>query len=514
MPLVYTLIKKEIFMENTDSILVSYAKNLTKQNFNSTISLSIDSNVNIKTILNVDSFIYDEKVECANGKAIISGKIGVKVLYIDTDNMTNTVADSTTFSETILDESITADGHLNVADISLVNTILSSDGNLKINVDVSIYPVLYINVGLNTKNNFENMIVKKSEIDTSTISCVVDSNFEYTLNFETKDGISKILSYNAYFCPNEITAYDEYAVVEGKMFARLVYETNKDDTNEIKELSDSFSVKSELPIAGLTKDAVLDLSFNLNKNKDALSTEMEDGNSVVTVTNTICVYGVAVKPISIDVVDDMYSTDNEVELTLTTREFNTQIRREKVQETISGEISLTESEPAIDDVLCNLNISPEITNTYIKDGTLYLEGIVTSHLTYLDENKACQHKQTELPFVINTKIELANLSCVHTSISVLDNKVKARRGTIIELEYTLHINLAIYQNSTRELIDNISIGKAVDFSEYDYQIYLAKPNETMWELCKRTKVTPEDILKLNKNLPEVLLGGEKIIIKR
>ncbi len=501
-------------MENTDSVLITYAKNLAKQNFSSTINLSIDSNVNIKTILDVESFVYDEKVECGNGKAILTGKLGVKVLYIDTDNITNTIADSTSFSETIVDDALTADCHLNVADISLNNTVLSSDGNLKINVDICIYPMLYINVSLNTKNNFENMIVKKSEIDTSTISCVVDSSFEYTINLETKDAISKILSYNAHFCPSAVTAFDDYAVVEGKMFARLVYETSKDETNEIKEFSDTFNVKTELPIQGLTKDSVLDLSFHLNKNKDTLSTEMEDGNSVVSVTNTICVYGVAVKSISIDVIDDMYSTDNEVDLTLTQREFNTQVRCERVQETIAGEMNLADSEPAIDEILCNLNLSPEITNTYVKDGTLFVEGILSSHLTYLDENKTCQHKQTELPFVIDTKIELSSLDCNHISISILDSKVKARRGTIIELEYTLNINLAIYEKTSREMIDNISIGKAVDFSEYDYQIYLARPNESMWELCKRIKVTLDDLLRLNKNLPSTLEGGEKIIIKR
>ncbi len=39
-------------MENNEAIKLSFAKNLDKFNFNTLISVPIDTNVNIKTILN------------------------------------------------------------------------------------------------------------------------------------------------------------------------------------------------------------------------------------------------------------------------------------------------------------------------------------------------------------------------------------------------------------------------------------------------------------------------------
>ena len=50
--------------------------------------------------------------------------------------------------------------------------------------------------------------------------------------------------------------------------------------------------------------------------------------------------------------------------------------------------------------------------------------------------------------------------------------------------------------------------------EYDYQIFIAKQGETMWDLCKRIKISPENISQYNKDLPLVMNGGEKVIIKR
>ena len=252
--------------ENLDTIKITYAKNLNKLNFSSLISVPINSNVNVKTILNVDSYIFDEKVECGNGKAIITGKLGVKVLYIDTDNISNIVNDSQSFSETFVDESITSDCFINISNASVVGNVLSSDKTLKINCDVNISPTLYLNLALNTSNSsFENMIVKKNDISTNTIACNVDTSFEYATNIETKDNVTKILCYDAYFTPSSLTSYDEYAVVEGKLYSKLLFESASDDESVIKEICDTFNLKREINIPNITIDCLTDFNFSIDK---------------------------------------------------------------------------------------------------------------------------------------------------------------------------------------------------------------------------------------------------------
>ncbi len=501
--------------ENQDAIKITYAKNLSKINFNSTINVNIDSNVNIKTILDIDSFVYDKKVESGNGKAVVSGKLGVKVLYIDTDNITNTVTDSQSFSENIIDSSITSDSIINLCNISIINNILSQDSTLKINCEISFSPVIYLNIGIaNKASSFENLVTKKSEINTSTISGKVNTSFEYTTNFETRDNISKILCYNAHFAPISTSANDGSAIIEGKLFSKLIFEAQDGESNKIKELTDIFNVKTEINLPFVERDSILDLSSEINKSLTNINTEFEEGNSIVTVIHNIEVCGVAIKNISIDVVDDMYSTENEIELTTSKRDYNKNLQTELITDSINGEITLSNKEPAIDEIVSNFNINSEITNSYIKDNYLILEGIISSHLIYIDENKEYAQKHLELPFVINTKIELNALDCLHSQINVIDCKTKVKRGTIIELEYDISVCLNIYQKENREIIDNFTLGKPLDFSSYDYQIFLAKPNESLWELCKRIKISPNEIGKYNKDLPLILNGGEKVIIKR
>ena len=77
--------------EINNSVKVTYAKSLNKISFNLLSSTPIDANVNIKNIIDINTYVYDTKAECGNAKAILNGKLGIKVLYVDTDNITNTI---------------------------------------------------------------------------------------------------------------------------------------------------------------------------------------------------------------------------------------------------------------------------------------------------------------------------------------------------------------------------------------------------------------------------------------
>ena len=501
--------------ENSKNTKITYTKNLNNFHFNTTISTPIDTNANIKTILNIDSYLFDQKVECGNGKAIISGKVGVKVLYIDSDNMTNTITDSVSFSENYNENSITSETYLNISTCHISNNILSTEGTLKINFEITVSPVAYLNLGISSlTSSSDSLITKKSEIKTNSISKVVNTKFEHTTNIETKHNVSKILSNDSSLCIEKVTADNGFAVIEGKISTCFVFETQENDEVTIKDIKETFSFKHDVEINGLEKEDMLDLSFELDKSKTSTSVENEDGTNVAITNHTIKVYGVVLKNISIDIIDDLFSTSNEVEVSKTQRECSKGATNYNVSEVISNEISLSNEETAIDEIIANLSNVAEITNTYIKDNLIFVEGVLSSSLAYIDENKEYKQKQLELPFIINTKIPAVELGCVHHIISIVDSRVKVKRGTIIELEHSLFISLTLFEKASHEMVDNFSIGKPLNLGEYDYQIFIAKQGETMWDLCKRIKISPENISQYNKDLPLVMNGGEKVIIKR
>lgn len=500
--------------EVSDSLKITYAKNLDKYAFNMTINIPVDSNVTIKKILDIDSYIYDDRIECGNSKAVYTGKVGVKVLYMDTDNIVGTLTDSQSFSETILDPSITSDCHITNINRNIQNNVLAMDTTLKISFEITVSNMLYLNLPISTFNNFENMIVKKSELSTYSINDNVDTSFEYATTLECKDNLSKILSCNTYFTPTSVVADNQYGIVEGKIYTTLIYESIKDEESQILELSDEQNLKQEINLEKIDKDCVLDLNFNIDKSKEVISSEIEEGTNIITVTNNIKVSGISMKTLSIDVVDDVYSVDNEVDVSFNTRDYNKAVQCFNFTDSISSEVKLESNEPAIDEVICNTNINAEITNHYVKDENVYFEGIITSHLIYIDENKERSTRAIEIPFVINSKIKMDKLDCAHHAINVTDCKIRSKRGTILDVQYTVCINMCAFIRESKTMVDNITLGKMLDYGDIDYQIFLAKPNETIWELCKRIRIHPDEISKYNKDLPLVMTGGEKVVIKR
>lgn len=501
-------------MENIDN-KIAYTKNLTRQNFNLLINTPVDSNANIKTIININSYIYDKKIETTSNKAIVSGKIGIKVLYIDTDNIFNTLTDSQSFSETITDTSITSDSYINLTNENLVCEVLSFDGILKLNCSMSFNPILYLNMAVPClDNSYESLITKKCSTQTSVIKNIIETSFEYTCNLETKHNISKILCYRAYFVPKESIACEDSILVSGNIHSSLLYETEEDGQAVLKEICATNMIKTDFSVKNMTNDQILDLTYCIDQSKCDISTEIEDENSVVSITHTIKVCGVSMQNITLELVDDMYSCLNEISLNFSEREFNDGILFDTCDNYILGEITLNEKDTAIDTIISNSNINSEIVNVYLKNESVVIEGIITSQLIFLDENHVYQLKNTEIPFILDTKISKETFESNKVEMKILDCKSKAKRGTIVEFEYSVLINITNYSTSKIKFVDNFTIGKSLDFSKYDYQIYLAHQNESLWELAKRICITPEELCKYNKNLPLVMNGNEKVIVKR
>lgn len=494
-----------------ENFKIVYAKNLNKFGFNQTINIPIDANANVKSILDVNTYLFDVKVECGNGKAILTGKVGARVLYIDTDNITNSVCDSVNFTETYADAQITSASFLNIQNHTVSYSILDASTTLKINCEVNISPIEYLN--LNFASNIEaneHLITKKTPLATNTLSQFVNTSFEQVQVFETADPIGKILCVNSCFAAENVTAKDGFAVVEGKLFTNVLYESNE----STKELKQENPVKYDIEIPGLTKDETLDFSFMVDKSKTQVETELEDNANIITIKNQILVCGAVMKTVETSIVDDIYSTTNIVTFNTTEREVTKHRETISSTEVVTNEINLNSNEPAIDEIVCNLNSRAEITNTYIKDEQVYLEGVISSNLTYVDENKEFKHRELESPFIVNTKISATAYGCVNSSAHVIDTRIKVKRGTIIDVENTLFVTTTVYVKENHTIVDGVTIGKALELNKYDFQIFLTKPNETNWELCKRIKISPEELNKLNKDLPPIMTGTERVIIRR
>ena len=162
-----------------------------------------------------------------------------------------------------------------------------------------------------------------------------------------------------------------------------------------------------------------------------------------------------------------------------------------------------------------VNSSSNVTQYVVKDNTIVVEGVISGNLIYLDENRETKNLPTQLPFSINIKQEVSDELCaLHLSIIPINCKCKIKRGNTLMIDYELHINGTAYIKNETDLIVNVKYGKTLNYGDIAFQIYVAQPNESCWDLCKRLHTTQDKLSEYNKENPVTYQGGEKVIVYR
>lgn len=499
-------------MEENNSFNLAYIKNLSPTTFSTNFTIPVDLNANVDKILSVDCSFNERKIDVSNSKAAISGKVTVKVVYLDTDGIINSICSSQAVSENVVNDSITSNSVVQITNIGCSTDAVSEKNVIKVECKITMYLLMAMNIAFAPcVCNSENIITKQNEVQTHSLIEGLNTSFEHTINFETKDQIVKILSYNAVMNIDEITSKENLAIISGTLIGEICYETDGD--LKIKTIKEKSTIKQDIEIKNLKENDILKLNVFIEKNCDDFEISTE-GEQIVTVQNRISVSGIILRPTEIQMICDAFSTTNNLTLTNSTRNILINSTCNNSQIEISNETTLNEEDNAIDEVISNLISSKEITNIYNKDDSIFVEGVVVSSLIYVDENKIINSKIIETPFVVDTKITHIKDAELFANLTILNCRAKARRGTIIEIDYDANISVCQFEQDNISFIDNIEIGDVLNFGDFDFQIFIAKENETIWDLAKRIKISPDTLVETNPKLPTLMQGGEKVIIRR
>lgn len=489
--------------------------NLPTLNFKSQTKLNIDSNASIKQVLNIETCLLDTQIEPMSNKALVKGSIGIKVMYVDMDNMFNTLSDTITFSENIINDNITSNSQIAISNNQFISEFENDDKSIHINVDGTIDCVCNTNNSLNLFNpSSENLICKKSIMQTCYCVEKINKNTSFNFDFKLETPINKILSYDSKVVIDDANCYDGYVLINGQILNTIIYESNNNGYNSIKVFNNSTPFKSEVEASACNNDCFADMSAYINLNSTQITTDINETQTCFNMEYCIVTNGYIYKNINIDIIEDAYSLNNFVELVSNDYKLCNKMPYLKSIENVDTEITLAD-ELNVDEILGIVNTSATITQHTIKENALTIEGVISGNLLYLDETREIKHLPTQVPYSISIKQEFENdITSLHLNIVPMGCKCKIKRGNTLMLDYELSVAGSIYTTNNVKLIDNIKLGKSVDYGNVAFQIYIAHTGETDWDLCKRLHITKEQLMNFNTELPSVFTGGEKVVVYR
>ena len=207
---------------------------------------------------------------------------------------------------------------------------------------------------------------------------------------------------------------------------------------------------------------------------------------------------------------DAYTTHGDA-LALETQAIRRAEAHRQLHTAESGKLSLMlEGQPPVRTPV-KATLRPVVTDLSRSGGRLYVEGMMEAALLYMTDDEPAPHLyRTEEPFraVFACDPSLPE-SAVLTAASVDPVTVTSDR---VEIKYILHMDCFDVQLSDQPLVTQVT-AQAAEPEEPGILMCFPRAGETVWELAKRYRVSPDTLRNMNPGLSDPP-GGQPVLFLR
>ena len=482
-----------------------------RENFNVARKIALDKSVlavecnisagcNVTKVLSMTVESYVQSSEVLNGVINYSGVVDTRVVVMAEDGQINTICSSCPFASKFENADIESgqDAYIKVKVIDYnVESIGGEMIKLVVNLEQKGFVVGNHEVGTISCHD-DDVCIKNEEIDVIDYKGSAKETFTVESDINLRENIKKVILTESKTLVRSVDAGSGFVTVSGDVITRVLYLT-ENDKFESGYVYDTF--KQEVELEGVTRESSVEGEVFV-KQEDVVTEVVQDekgGKIVVKVPVVITVR--AFEQAKVTVVKDLYSVKSEVNIS--TESFNmTEICPvEVVEGKIEGSLSLDEEHPRVDKLLFSGGNNVTVTNSYIKDGEIFIEGIAKTTAVYLnDEDSSLHSVQLDVPFTISDKFDAEDGGILIVDAVVTDVDVVVKKGR--EFYYDAKVKATV--SYCHDLLGGVisSAVKEEDYGDRDYamEVIFAPTGKDLWEVAKTAKVKEEQIVAQN---PEV-----------
>lgn len=184
-------------------------------------------------------------------------------------------------------------------------------------------------------------------------------------------------------------------------------------------------------------------------------------------------------------------------------------------DSVTGSVSLDMSMPVVDNILAATGLRLTVSSAVCEDGKALVEGVVSGNVIYYSaELDVKSSVAVEIPFALEVALDCESGDTVTACGAVTAVALKIRRGNEIDVKAEIALRLDAAGETEVELINALTVGKAIDAPSSAISIRIAQKGETLWQIAKALCCTPELVMLQNPELSFPLNGGERIMLYR
>ncbi len=493
----------------TNKFCVVKKKRLEKSQFN--VECNVATEVEVDKILSVCHTAEVENAEILNGCVNYSGSLDVCILYCTVDGEIGTINSSCPFSSKFEDEMIKVGDKIKI-DVKVEDCQIESvtSSNVKVNCACVQSSILILCREVNyVSSGDENMCMKEDEMVVDVLVGQAKEIFAVESEITIKEPIRKLLLTDSQVSIKSIESGVNFVSVGGEVVTRLLYLTEK-DRFESCYVTDNF--KEEIELEGVTRESVSEAIATIKRASVKCELDNDDKGVNVKLTIPVEIKVTAYQEKRERVVKDLYSTTCELEVSTESFEMTRQLPNETFESKIDGTLSLDENQPRVDKIMFVGGSNLNITNTYLRDGEVFVEGVAKTNVIYLnDETNSLNSVTIEVPFVVSDKASVENGEVCANAV-LYDVDVVVKKGRELYFDAKLKVNVSYDCDEIGAVISSVNL--AAEYPERDCAIELVFANggQTAWDVAKAFKVTEQTIMFNNPEVVFPLEHDENLIV--
>ena len=466
-----------------------------------TVECNVSAGCNVTKVLSlsVESFVQNSEV--LNGVINYSGTVDTRLVIMAEDGQINTICSSCPFSSRFENSEIET-GQEAFIKVKVIDYNVESIGGDMVKIAVNLEQKGFVigNREVATIScHDEDVCIKNEEIDVIEFGGSARETFTVESEINLRENIKKVILTEARVLVRNVEAGSGFVTISGDVISRVLY-LSENDKFESGYVYDNF--KEEIELEGVNRESFVEGDAYVKQ--DEVTTEIiqdeKGGKIVVKVPLVLSVR--SYRENKVTVIQDLYSVKNELNLSTESFNMTAVCPIEVVEGKIEGSLTLDEDHPRVDKLLFSGGNNVTITNSYLRDGEVFIEGIAKTTAVYLnDEDSALHSVQLDVPFTISDKFNAEDGGVLMVDAVLCDVDVVVKKGR--EFYYDAKVKASVSYCHDR-LGGIISSATAVEeYGERDYamEIIYAPSGKDLWEVAKHAKVKEEQISSQN---PEVV----------
>lgn len=496
----------------TNKFKVARKKHLGTSQFS--VECNVETNVQIDKILSVCHTAQAENAEILNGVINYSGSVDLCILYATVDGEIGTLNSNCPFTSKFEDADIMAGDKVmikvGVDDYSIDSV---TDNNIKINCTLSQSAVLICEREVpNIITNDEDMCVREDEMTVCTLVGQAQEVFVIESDISIKEPVRKVLMVDSCVAVKNVESGVNFVSVAGEVVSRVLYLT-ENDRFESSYVTENF--KEEVELEGVTRDAISEAVACIRRSSVKCEVSQEEKGVDIKLTIPVELKVTSYLEKNEMVIKDIYSTANELEVSTSSFDMTRQLQCDYFETKIDGTLTLDDDKPRVDKIMFVGGSNLQITNSYIKGGEVFVEGVSKTNVVYLnDETNSLNSVVVEVPFVVSDK---SSANCENPQIEsvfavLFDVDVVVKKGREFYFDAKLKINVNYDCNVVGAVISNINVAGAYPERDCAIELVFANAGQSAWDIAKTLKVNEQTIMLQNPDLTFPLERDENVIV--